>query len=71
MRATMLTGALLLWTLCATGVWLAVIRGLRRIVSVPVPTTQAPRLLAFALAIPNFLVALIVRDICVWKFGWD
>ena len=69
-RATALTVALILWTMLATGVWIGVIRGLQRVVSLPLPSTQAPRLLAFALAIPNFLVALIVRDICVWQFGW-
>jgi ABC-type dipeptide/oligopeptide/nickel transport system permease subunit len=66
----MLTGTLLLWSLVATGVWLAVLRGLQRVVSFPLPTVHAPRLLAFALALPNFLVALVIRDICVWHFGW-
>lgn len=69
-RATALTGALMLWAMLATGVWLVVIRVLRRLISLPLPSTPVPRLLAVALAVPNFLVALIVRDICVWQFGW-
>ncbi|MEE8292026.1 MAG: ABC transporter permease, partial [Candidatus Tectomicrobia bacterium] len=69
-RATGLTLILLLWTILASCLWYALLRGLRRIL----PSSSSPAhptwLFPVAAALPNFLIAIILRDVFIWQLGW-
>jgi len=69
-QATRLTLLLLLWTLLAGGLGMAALWSLRRLA--PWLSTLLPRskLLHLLEAIPNFLVAVFLRELIVWQLGW-
>ena len=69
-RATGLTLILLLWTILASCLWYALLRGLRRILPSSSSPSRPTWLFPVAAALPNFLIAIILRDVLIWQLGW-
>lgn len=69
-RATRLTLLLLLWTLLACGLGVAVLWSMRRLA--PWLGALLPRSKLFHLleALPIFLVAVFLRELVLWRLGW-
>jgi peptide/nickel transport system permease protein len=67
--ATGLTLILLLWTIMVCTVWLALCGGLRRLLAADSVRPNL-RFLPVLATLPNFLVALLMRDVLVWHLGW-
>ena len=68
-RAMNNTLVLLLWTALSTSAWLVLCRGFDRFRSSP---QQPPRHggLPLVLAIPGFMLTLLLRDLLIWKLEW-
>jgi peptide/nickel transport system permease protein len=68
--ATRLTLMLLLWTSVVWSAWRALLWGVRHVF----PRARLPRrvgkLLPVIEALPNFVVAIVLRDLTIWQLGW-
>lgn len=64
------TTVILAWTAVAFGLWLALYRGFRRLLPRSHPSSGDRLALLFVAALPNFVVALIARDLLIWHAGW-
>lgn len=69
-RATRLTLLLLLWTLLACGMGVAVLWSMRRLVPWLGAILPRSKLLRILEALPNFLVAVFLRELVLWRLGW-
>lgn len=70
LQATSFTLVLVLWTVLVCLVSIIIVSGIRRLflrLHSPLPH---PKLLALAAAFPTFLVAIVLHDVAIWKFGW-
>jgi peptide/nickel transport system permease protein len=68
-QAAGLTLLLLFWTALASLLWGMLWGRLRRVWS-PTPPRRLPRLLLLVTAVPNFLIAILLRDVLIWQLGW-
>ncbi len=70
MRATGRTLALLAWTLVLSIWWIGLWWMVRRVLPWPLHPRRHDILLPFIAVLPNFVVALLLRDVLVWELGW-
>ena len=69
-QATRLTLFLLLWTLLACGLGIAVLWGMQRLVPWLGPLLPRSKLLHILEVLPSFLVAVLLRELMIWRPGW-
>ena len=63
------TTALLIWIAATFGLWLALCRSFRWLMPRSMPHSGDRLALLFVAALPNFIVALIARDLLIWRAG--